>query len=236
MINGFHAAKSGMRSFQTSLDVTANNIANVNTEGYQTRNVNFADLVYTKAQGTDLAVGNGSKALSISLTGQSGSYGAGDSLSAVISGEGYYAVQNTQEGAENARLYTRNSAFELAADGDQIYLAIQSGEYVLDANGARIQVTDGDLPAAFAQVALFTFPNDAGLDALGGGLFAANENSGEPVAEEGAEVVQGISEGSDVNLAMEMAHLITSQRGFQASARMLQTIDEVEQTVNALRV
>lgn len=236
MINGFHAAKSGMRSFQTSLDVTANNIANVNTEGYQTRSVNFADLVYTKAQGTDLSVGNGSKPLSISLMDQPGSYGAGDSLSAAISGDGYFAVQNTLEGAENAQLYSRNSAFELASEGGQLYLALQSGEYVLDANGARIQVTDGDLTAAFAQIALFTFPNDAGLDALGGGLFAANDNSGAPVAEEGAEVVEGISEGSDVNLAMEMAHLITAERGFQASARMLQTIDEIEQTVNGLRV
>jgi flagellar hook protein FlgE len=42
MINGFLAAKSGLKSYQFSLDVTANNIANVETSGFQAKTASFA--------------------------------------------------------------------------------------------------------------------------------------------------------------------------------------------------
>jgi flagellar basal-body rod protein FlgG len=235
MINGFHAAKSGMMSFQSSLDVVANNIANADTEGYQARSIHFADLVYTRSQGLDVVAGNGARAVSTSFLSESGALRTGDALDASIVGEGYYAVLNPREGAEDARLYARNSAFSLASEGDQVYLKTASGEYVLDGNGQRIQVQGGDLDAAFAQVALYAFPNPDGLTALGDGLFAAGDASGQPVADAASQIVPGISESAGVNLASEMSNMMIAQRGFQLSARMLQTADEIEQTVNGLR-
>lgn len=235
MINGFHAAKSGMMSFQTGLDVVANNIANVDTDGFQARSVHFADLVYTRAQGLDVAVGNGSRPLSTSRDGAPSALREGGALSAAAPGDRYYALQNPRAGAEDARLYARGSAFGLAGEGADAYLVAQGGHYVLDGNGQRIAVRDGDLDAAFAQVALYAFPNVSALDALGGGLFAAGEASGAPVAAEDQHLLVGMAEGSNVDLAAEMSQMMVAQRGFQLSARMLQTIDEVEQTVNGLR-
>ena len=58
MINAFYAAKSGAKSYQTSLNVTANNIANVNTMGYQARRVAFAELIETNVSGSEVTVGN----------------------------------------------------------------------------------------------------------------------------------------------------------------------------------
>jgi flagellar basal-body rod protein FlgG len=48
-------------------------------------------------------------------------------------------------------------------------------------------------------------------------------------------VLKGYLEQSDVSLSDEMAALIVAQRGYQLSARVVQTADEVEQTVNSLR-
>src|SRR3982750_3657834 len=50
-INALHSAASGLSALNTALDVTANNLANVNTPGFKTSRVNFQDLLYMeKAQ------------------------------------------------------------------------------------------------------------------------------------------------------------------------------------------
>lgn len=43
----FHSAKSGIISMQKAMDVTANNIANVQTNGYKPLRASFSDLFYT---------------------------------------------------------------------------------------------------------------------------------------------------------------------------------------------
>jgi flagellar basal-body rod protein FlgG len=235
MINGFFAAKSGLRSYQFSLDVTANNIANVDTAGYQAKTANFSDLIYTRTQGLDVVAGNGSRVYSTSAVVEQGSYQPGDSLSAMVEGRGYFAIQNPAENADVPALYMRSGAFQLTSENGAVYLTAPGGGYVLDQGGQRIQVQNGDITAAFAQVALYSFPNPGGLTAMGGGRYAPNEVSGEPAQDALSRLVQGGVEGSNVDMSTEIAHMMVAQRGFQLNARMLQTIDEIEQTANGLR-
>ena len=235
MINGFYAAKSGLRSYQFSLDVTANNIANADTSGYQAKTASFADLIYTGTQGLDVMAGNGARVVSTSAVVEQGAYQPSDAMSAMVEGRGYFAVQNPAENAEVPAYYMRSGAFSLASEGEAIYLTAPGGGYVLDQGGQRIQVQNGDMTAALAQVALYAFPNPGALTALGGGLFQPNESSGQPAQDAASRLVQGGLEGSNVDMATEIAHLMTAQRGFQLNARMLQTIDEIEQTANSLR-
>lgn len=235
MINGFYAAKSGLRSFQFSLDVTANNIANVDTEGYQARTTNFADLVYTATQGTDIAAGNGSRVLSTSRVVEQGAFQEGGALSALVMGEGYYAVMNPNGDDEQNISYMRSGSFTLTEENGALYLTAPGGYYVLDQGGDRIEVVDGDVAAAFEQVQLYAFQNSGALTALGDSRFAPSESSGEPVEDENSTLVQGLLERSNVDLAGEVSRMMLAQRGFQANARMLQTIDEIEQTANTLR-
>ena len=56
-VNGLNAAVTGMRANQFRLDTTANNVANVNTNGFQSRNVQTADRAYINSigQGTRVA-------------------------------------------------------------------------------------------------------------------------------------------------------------------------------------
>lgn len=235
MINGFYAAKSGLRSFQFSLDVTANNIANVETEGYQAKTANFADLIYTRTQGLDVVAGNGSRVYATSAVVEQGGYEPGDLLSAMIEGKGYYAVQNPTENADIPAYYMRAGSFQLTNENGSLYLTAPGGAYVLDQGGQRIQIQNGDVAAAFAQVALYAFPNPGGLTTAGDGRYVPNAVSGEPAQDTVSRLVQGGVEGSNVDMSTEIAHMMVAQRGFQLNARMLQTIDELEQTANTLR-
>ena len=48
MLRAFSTAATGMDAQQTMLDVIANNLANVNTNGFKRSQVNFQDLLYLK--------------------------------------------------------------------------------------------------------------------------------------------------------------------------------------------
>lgn len=82
------------------------------------------------------------------------------------------------------------------------------------------------------QLAIATFANPEGLNAVGNGMYLESPNSGLAVmgtAQEGAvgKVVSGSLEASNVDVAEEFVRLIEAQRAFQANARIISTTDEV---------
>lgn len=91
------------------------------------------------------------------------------------------------------------------------------------------------------RVALALFANPAGLVKIGDTAFRDSNNSGIPQIgspqEDGAGSIVGSSlEMSNVDLTEEFTKLITSQRGFQANARMITTSDQVlEELINIKR-
>ena len=60
MIKAFYTAGTGAKSYQYALDAVANNIANVNTNGYKSQQVNFSDLLYDTAGNGQINIGTGS--------------------------------------------------------------------------------------------------------------------------------------------------------------------------------
>jgi flagellar hook protein FlgE len=83
-----------------------------------------------------------------------------------------------------------------------------------------------------AQIYLASFNNPGGLRKEGENLYTAGANSGDPVigtagAAIAATVVSGGLEQSNVDMAEEFTNLITTQRGFQASTRIITTADEM---------
>lgn len=81
-------------------------------------------------------------------------------------------------------------------------------------------------------VSLAAFPNEAGLERLGGSLWGASANSGTPlVGVPGTEgygtTIGGELEMSNVNLAGEMTAMITAERGYQANSRVITVADEM---------
>lgn len=92
------------------------------------------------------------------------------------------------------------------------------------------------------QIAVASFANPAGLESIGGSLFAQSLNSGEfdgigvEISENGDSFTTGVLEMSNVDLATEFTNMITTQRGYQANSRVISTSDTLlEELINLKR-
>lgn len=142
MMRAMDAAVSGLKNHQTLLDVTANNIANVNTVGYKASRATFADslsqtIIGATGEGNGQAgrnaaqVGLGVQLSSIdNLMGGGSEQSTGETTDLSIQGEGMFIVAdgNPAEGVPKQVEYTRAGNFTFNSQG---YLTTESGEYVL---------------------------------------------------------------------------------------------------------
>ncbi len=91
-----------------------------------------------------------------------------------------------------------------------------------------------------ARVALASFENPAGLQQVGGTLFAVSNNSGDahigaPLAQGLGKIIPSTLEMSNVDLSEEFTDMIVTQRGFQANSRIITTSDEMLQELVNLK-
>jgi flagellar hook protein FlgE len=103
-------------------------------------------------------------------------------------------------------------------------------------DGTVQHVYSNGLTSSVGQLVTATFANTSGLTNIGNSLFETTVNSG--VADFGApgsggrgELRSGQLEASNVNLAQEFADMIVTQRGFQASSRVVSAADEMLQVL-----
>jgi flagellar hook protein FlgE len=164
MMRSMFAAISGLKVHQTMLDVTSNDIANVNTLGFKGQRTTFKDSLAqlqrggaapNAAQGGSNAaqVGLGVQLNSIDNQMQSGALQTtGNVLDVAIQGEGWFRVAGTRAGADLQ--YTRADNFTRNATGD---LVTQDGYYVMGsatagAGGANpINIPNGATNLAIGQ-------------------------------------------------------------------------------------
>jgi flagellar hook protein FlgE len=124
MLRSLYSGISGLRSHQTMLDVTGNNIANVNTTGFKASATQFQDTLSQLTRGAGApqeALGGTNPAqvgLGVQVAGvitnfsQGSTQATGRSTDMMISGDGFFI---TRTGGET--LYTRAGAFSTDADG-----------------------------------------------------------------------------------------------------------------------
>ena len=104
----YFTAVSAMNAFQKDLDVTANNMANVSTNGYKSMHSSFDDLLYTRMDMRPQAqVGHGVKNDGPGTVFQQGIFRKTDrKLDFAISGNAFFAIQTSEDEEEPA--YTRS--------------------------------------------------------------------------------------------------------------------------------
>jgi flagellar hook protein FlgE len=90
------------------------------------------------------------------------------------------------------------------------------------------------------QIALTNFANPQGLQSLGDNAWAETFNSGQPLRGAAGTSDFGLIQGggleaSNVDLTEQLVNMITAQRNFQANAQMIQTQDQITQTVINIR-
>ncbi|ECK9973867.1 flagellar hook protein FlgE [Campylobacter jejuni] len=128
MMNSFYNGISGVKSNSFGIDITANNIANVNTTGFKYSDAQFKDIFYTTitTQSTNPAQGGyGSGAASSQVVFEQGSPVASDGeFDVALQGKGFFGVL----GADGNAYYTRNGSFRRDANG---YLVDSYGNFVL---------------------------------------------------------------------------------------------------------
>jgi flagellar basal-body rod protein FlgG len=236
MIRAFYSGSSGLKSQQNAVDITANNIANSETTGYKQKNEKFSDLLYSSMVGLGvnsanvarLEVGNGATISSVQNDMSAGGFQeTGVSTNFAIEGNGFFAIKDS---AGNTS-YTRDGSFRATSEKDGVYLEDASGRKVLDKSQNYIKI---DSVTLSTQPGVFGFANSTALQATGDNNYVETQLSGASSALD-TPIKSGYLEGSNVNLAQQMTHLIVSQRSFQMSSKIVQTADQIAEMANQLR-
>jgi len=255
-------AATGMLAQQTNVDVISNNIANMNTTAYKRQRAEFQDLLYqqvarpganTGGQDTrapsGIQIGAGVRTGGVYRVGTQGALTQTDNrYDIAIEGQGYFQVLMPN----GDTTYTRAGSFQISDQGELVTAdghPVQPGinipqdavDVVVSANGTVQVKIDGDPEMQeVGQLQLATFVNEAGLEALGGNLFAETAASGQPNIAAAGEpgfgtLRQGFLEASNVNSVAEITALITAQRAYEMNSRVVKTVDEMLSTTSQLR-
>lgn len=149
-----------------------------------------------------------------------------------VSGEyvvGRNAVATVTEAGTTYKAGTEDSYIRVPPGSSNVSIGQDGAVSYTDENPAsptfQQRVTAG-------YISLATFPNEAGLERLGGSLWGETANSGTPIvgtpdtAGFGA-TIGGELEMSNVDLATEMTNMITAERGYQANSRVITTANEM---------
>lgn len=262
MLRSLYSGISGMKNFQTKLDVVANNVANVNTHGYKKSRITFKDMVSqtisssggpTNNSGSinSKQIGLGSALSSIDKVMSAGSsQNTDEPYDFYINGDGFFRIESQGE-----VLYTRTGNFRRDSEGN---LTTTDGNYLLGMDGQKITIPDGissvsvgpdgtisvvenNVSRNVGQISLVSFSNAAGLDKVGDNLYRQTLSSGAPSnpivpGEQGTGVIQtGKLEMSNVDLTDEFTEMIIAQRGFQSNAKTITTSDEILQELVNLK-
>ncbi len=262
-ILAMQSAASGLNALNTQLDVTANNLANVNTIGFKSSRANFQDLLYLeRAQpGVENALGEARPTglfvgLGVRVAGTQQDFSEGSTivtnrpLDIRISGLGFLQVQ----GEDGEIAYTRAGNLVINADGD-LTLASDPGRVIepvinIPDNAENIEInSDGRVfvtipgdpaPSDQGQIELATFINQAGLRPIGENLFLETAGSGPPTIGNAGEdnrgsIISGMLEGSNVDPTRELIELIRTQRAFEMNSQAIRAADETLRAVAQLR-
>ena len=253
-------AASGMQAQQLTLDVVANNLANVQTAGFKRSRVDFQDLVYetlqapgaASAQGQEIPsgfqVGHGSRAVATQRLFIKGDLQqTGNALDMAIEGDGFFQINlpSGETGYTRAGTFKKNSQGQLVtSDGftlqPQISIPQNATNVVIGVDGiVSVTIAGQSQPQQVGTIELTRFINPAGLQSQGRNLFLPTQASGDaitgsPGRDGFGTLIQGFVEGSNVNVVEEMVGLITSQRAYEINSRAIHTADEMMQTANNL--
>ena len=220
-----YATLNRQSGLMREMGVVANNIANASTTGFRREGVVFSEFVAALDQDPSLSMAHASGRhvdLSQSTLSQTGGQ-----FDLAIQGEGFFLIETPQ----GERL-TRAGSFTPSAEGE---LVTPDGYRLLDAGGAPVFVppdargvavaADGTLSAEgqpIAQLGLWKPSDPLSLRHQSGTLFSASEL--EPA--EGATVLQGMLEDSNVEPVSEIARMIEVQRAYELGQKFLDAEDE----------
>ena len=182
----------------------------------------------------------------------------GNALDFAIDGDGFFVVRENMD----EMAYTKDGAFKVSNSDPGLIIVTADGLPLMDTNMQEIVIPDGVLPKTISvdsygalsymdadgasvdlgvQIAVAQFTNPQGLTAEGRNLLKPTVSSGEPVFEDELDafirsnIVQGVIEMSNVQVADEMVKMIVAQRAYDLNSKVIQTSDDMLQQAANLK-
>jgi flagellar basal-body rod protein FlgG len=261
-MRSLNIAATGMLAQQLNVEVISNNIANLNTTAYKKQRAEFQDLLYQNerrvgATSSDtgtvvpvgVQIGSGVKAAAVyRLSTQGNLTNTNNPLDLAIQGKGYFQIQMP----DGTTAYTRDGSLQLSPTGEivtadgyvvepGITLPANTTAVTVNANGQVLATVAGqNAPQNVGQMQLATFPNEGGLQALGGNYLqetaaSGTATTGNPGTTAYGTIQQGFLETSNVNIVSEITDLITAQRAYEMNSKVIQTSNDMESTLSQIR-
>ncbi len=244
MLYAIDLSRAAMLRQQQYLDVSGQNIANVNTNGFR---LDMANLTTgeNSAAGSDpsLATTSGTPPLTSAmyvskLFVQGPIAGTGNPLDLAINGEGFFAVQ-LPDGSQG---YTRNGAFQIDTQGRiedgagnllQPPITVPQGATNLHVGSdGSVSADVNGAPQPLGQIQLASFVNPNGLQDGANGVFTATAAAGQPQfavpGQNGfGSLRQGALEGANGDLPGQFANLMAAQRAYQMNTSAFSIADQM---------
>jgi flagellar basal-body rod protein FlgG len=249
-------ASTGMLAQQTNVEVIANNLANMNTSGFKRQRAEFQDLLYQNveqagAQSSDsgtvipsgIQLGAGVRTAAVyRVTSQGDMSSTSNPYDLAVQGPGFFRIQQP----DGTDAYTRSGNFALSPEGqivtEQGYvvapgIAVPQNALSISVNAqgqVSAQIPGQTAPQVLGQLELTRFPNEAGLNAIGGNLYLETPSSGSPQSGLPGSVgygtiIQNYLETSNVNPVEEITSLITAQRAYEMNSKVVTAADQMLQ-------
>lgn len=260
MIRSLWISKTGLDAQQTQMDVIANNLANVSTNGFKRTRAVFEDLLYQKvrqpgAQSSQqtqlpsgLQIGTGVRPVATEkIFTQGNLQQTGNSKDVAIQGAGFFQVLLP----DGSTAYTRDGSFQIDSQGQlvtssgftiQPAITIPSdAESITIGRDGTVSVTQpgSPQPTQVGSLLLATFINPAGLESKGENLYGETAASGAPnnnaPGSNGAGLLsQGYVETSNVNVVEELVNMIQTQRAYEINSKAITTSDQMLQKLTQM--
>jgi flagellar basal-body rod protein FlgG len=258
MLDSLYIGATGLRAQQLNVDTISNNLANINTPGFKKSRLSFDDVVQRELmRGTGvqdqarnvMRMGSG-----VDVTGVKQVFSMGelkktdDPFNVAIKGAGFMEVlmaDGTPAYSRIGRLTVSEDGLLSTTDGHALSSAIRmptDAKGLEIGKGGVVKATYGPNrePEEIGAIELVQFTNPEAMEALGQGLYRANDAAGmstrsHPGDEDAGELAQGYLESSNVALVDEMVNLMVAQRAYEVSAKVIQASDEMLAISNSLR-
>jgi flagellar basal-body rod protein FlgF len=237
MDNSVYIVLSKQTATFRKMDMVANNIANVNTTGFQAERMIFNDYLVDDGNRHKMAF---AQDISTYHEEKQGSLRQTDNeLDFAISGNGYFMVQM----ANGQTAYTRAGAMQLDGDG---FIINPDGNQLLDSDGNPIQINAEDRQIVVGDDGLMTvdgqerttigmveFDNQQLLEQVGSsGLVVAN--GAVPRAVEESRMLQGVLEDSNASPIIELVEMTNVTRGVTNTSKFIEVMYDLQRkTSNA---